>query len=311
MPRHQVRYLFILGDLTESKDYHSARLVNKLVSGLLRCYRDGGLIKIYILRGNHDGIDPSCPFFQFLGQYPSIHYISTPFMAPFDGRDVLLLPHTTTPTEAWKSVNLHLADFIFTHVTVQGAVAENGQTLSGVPASIFATAHRAKIYSGDVHVPQETGRVEYIGAPYPIRFGDKFTGRAVLIENWSKPRDLFFPSLQRKIITIGASGITDSDLGGLSKGDQIKVRIKLTPAEYTDWQKCKGGVTKACSGMGIELCGVELERTASVLPKPARVSLVRTNSQNSAFRDFCVRNKLADESVVVGRSLLEKANANK
>ena len=47
--KHQITATFILGDITDRKDNHSAVLVNKTVNSLLTLKPP-----VYILKGNHD-----------------------------------------------------------------------------------------------------------------------------------------------------------------------------------------------------------------------------------------------------------------
>ena len=306
MPQHDVKNLFILGDITDAKDYHSARLVNRLVGALLGLYRRGGLHYIHLLRGNHDGTDPHCPYFEFLGQYPSIRYISTPFTFPLNGQDVLALPHSRDPQKDWDGVEMHNVDLILMHATVRGAVAENGQVLEGVPPSLLATARRAKIYSGDVHVPQKLGRVEYVGAPYPVRFGDSFVPRAILLEK-GKARDLLPPAIRRGVITVDATQAGLAGLSAYSKGDQVKVRVRLNPSEYLDWQKIKKNVTAACTEQGVELCGLELERTPPRrLLRKSGAPLQQQRTPQDILKAFCAANKVDGSSAAVADGILEK-----
>lgn len=302
MPQHGVKDLFILGDLTEAKDYHSARLVNRIVNTMLLLYRQGGLHYIYILRGNHDGIDPRCAYFEFLGQYPSMRYISTPFTFSLNGQDVLALPHSSDPRKDWAEVEMHNVDLILMHATVRGAISENGQVMEGIPPSVLATAKRAKIFSGDIHVPQVIGKVEYVGAPYPVRFGDHFIPRAVLLEK-GKQRDLLPPAIRRGVITVDAAQAGLAGLSSYSKGDQVKVRIRLSPAEYLDWKKIKQAVEAECAKHGVELCGLELERTQKrKLLKTAVVAQQR--SPQDVLDEFCTSNKVDKLTTKVGGELL-------
>src|SRR5574337_515989 len=74
--RHNVKALFNLGDLTESKDAHKAELVNDVVDLF---YELAQLCPIYILRGNHDWLSsPDSPCFAFLKRIPNITWINTP-----------------------------------------------------------------------------------------------------------------------------------------------------------------------------------------------------------------------------------------
>ncbi len=306
IPKHSVKYLFLLGDLCEEKDRHPAQLVNKVVDELLLVYKQTGLTEIYIIRGNHDGLDPNTSFFKFLGKYPCIKFIETPFAAPFCDREVLMLPHTTTPAEAWKNVEMERADYIFMHATVKGAVSESGIQLDGIPAGLLATAHRAKIYSGDVHVPQKVklGRVEveYVGAPYPVKFGDKFEPRAILIENFRTSRSIAIPSIRRQTITITPKD-AEIPLDALRQGDQIKIRIRLTPSEYGDWARLKKQVVSICAEAKVELCGLELEKVENRIRLRTPTALIVKDPQK-VLSEFCGINKLSQAVSAEGTKLL-------
>ena len=314
LPKHNVKMLWILGDLTEEKDRHSAQLVNKVVEELLTLYRQCGLHSIYILRGNHDGIDENCSYFKFLGKYPCIQFIETPYAASFSDREVLMLPHTTTPADAWKNVEFHLADYVFMHATVKGAISESGQQLDGIPPALLATARRAKIYSGDIHVPQivKSGRVEveYIGAPYPVRFGDKFEPRAVLIENFRTAKSLPIPSIQRLTLTVTPAK-PDIPLKTLREGDQVKIRIRLTQSEYGDWAQLKRKVVATCAEAKVELCGLELEKVENRIKLRTVATPTNVKTSEQVLTAFCSNNKLSKEVSSAGVKLLaEIENGN-
>jgi len=301
---HAVHTLFVLGDLTESKDYHSARLVNRIVGGLLEMFDGTSLAKLCILRGNHDAIDPECAYFRFLGRYPQVHYADTPYAAPFEGREFLLLPHSRDPAHDWTDIeDMNRADVVLMHQTVSGAKGENDTLLDGVPAGLLRRATRAKIYSGDVHVPQTVGRVEYVGAPYPIHFGDQFQGRAVLLaENGRTARDLHPPQVRRRWAAVRPQDRPGTATAGLSAGDQVKVRVLLAPAELGEWDRVKKRVVADCTTAGVELCGLELARqqsgTVPVKQAPQRAAPAEV------LHTYCTVNKVAPALVRAGQSIL-------
>ena len=68
---HKPQATFLLGDLTHEKDRHSAALVNKTVEGILKLKPP-----VFILKGNHDYIDPENPFFKFTWVSISIASVS-------------------------------------------------------------------------------------------------------------------------------------------------------------------------------------------------------------------------------------------
>lgn len=308
--RLNVSMLLILGDLTEAKDYHSARLVNQLVDELCRLKRESDLVRITIVPGNHDGIDPGCPYFRFLGQFPFIRYIPSPFMEPISGKQVLFLPHTKTPEE-WDRKLLSDADVIFMHQTVSGAVSETGHPLEGMAAASLAVARRAKIWSGDVHVPQvvRAGKVEveYVGSPYPVRFGDSFKPRAVLLsEGFRKQTDLEPPRFGRHSIRLAGSDLIQlSSNVDLQEGDQVKVRVLLTRSQFGEWGKHKRTVMDVCKAKGVELCGLEVERLEEKAPKiKPRGSGTAALTPAQVLSGWCERQSIAKPLAEAGQRLL-------
>lgn len=271
VPKHSIKNIIILGDLTESKNYHGAHLVNRIVDELCKLHDETGVVFL-IVPGNHDSIDPECPYFRFLGKFNFINYIPTPFLAPLAGRKVLFLPHTKTP-EAWPTDLLYEAEVIFMHQTVSGAKSETGISLEGMAATALAGAKRAKIWSGDVHVPQKIGAVEYVGAPYPVRFGDAFKPRAVLLtDSLKKATDLETPHFARRTVALLPGRIQQLADEGLKKGDQVKVRIQMTRSQYVDWEKEKRSVIETCTKLGVELCGLEVVKVDEAVKAPKRGS---------------------------------------
>ena len=110
--KHKTQHIFILGDLTDFKDNHSARLVNRIVEEVVGLTDYGG---VTILKGNHDYVDPKTPFFMFLdgmsvdpyGSEPVVRFVTDITKTKISNKRVLLLPHTRTPKEDWKGVDMH------------------------------------------------------------------------------------------------------------------------------------------------------------------------------------------------------------
>ena len=296
---HPVQDLFILGDLTEEKDGHNSLLVNRVVDSLVHLYRASGLTTIWILRGNHDGIDPETPYFRFLSHFPYIRFVHKPTEMELGNRDYLLLPHSRNPEEDWKELNFKNYNFILMHNTVTGAVAENGQPLTGVHRAWFHTV-QGKVFSGDVHVPQAVGNVEYVGAPYPIRFGDKFEPRVVMYLDHVRQPDPHPKNIARHRVTVKSA----EELHKLKckPGDQIKVRLALSKSEYLDWQRRKREVLAACKELQLDLYGLELERTGAALTDLQATPHLSTPQE--ALARFCQREKVDGLLREVGEFLL-------
>ncbi len=297
-----VHDVFILGDITDAKDHHSAKLVNKIVDAVVGLYRSTGALCVHILRGNHDGYDPDCPYFRFLGKFPFVKFYEVPFLTQITGFDVLMLPHSRFPERDWVDVPFRDAELILMHATVKDAVSESGVKLDGVSPKWFARCS-AKIYSGDVHVPQKVGAVEYVGAPYPIRFGDKFTPRCVLLDKGKIKEEWHYPTIQRLLLTI--SHPDELAKSTLNKGDQVKVQLKLGKSQFVDWAKHKKRVVDICAEAGVELCDIELAKNAGAVPKIKSAAVVHKVTSQETLAAYCKENKVVEETAEAGIALLE------
>ena len=89
--RNQLKTVFITGDLTDRKNFHADFFVNKVVD----CIRSlAKHFDVYLLCGNHDyDVDPTQPFFGFLGKYKRVTYVSKPMIY----QNMLFIPHTRKP----------------------------------------------------------------------------------------------------------------------------------------------------------------------------------------------------------------------
>src|SRR6185437_9098321 len=89
--------------------------------------------------------------------------------------------------------------------TYRGCVMDNGMRApGGVPVDVFGN-FKGQVLSGDIHVPQrlrEPYGPEYIGAPYHIDFGDKFTPRVLLIDADGMKKDLRYPCPEKIVIDV-------------------------------------------------------------------------------------------------------------
>lgn len=290
---------FILGDITENKDKHSSTLVNRTIEGLM-------LLKppVYILRGNHDGNDPNCPFFKFLSQIPGLHFVQKVKHIPFLG--VTMIPHCRTQAEldAICGMAIHCKALLL-HNTFEGAIAESGARLSGLRASHAAFTQVAGVWAGDVHKPQRVGPVTYVGSPYHVRFGDNYNPRVMLIENLKHVGDLHYPAPRKWSLTItDPQDILNHEK--IKAGDQIKVTVELTREELVEWPNVRKAVLNACRDRQLEVYGIDLEP-----PKPPKRSDVRHIKDKQldhmqVFEAYCKQEGLPSAVQTAGREIIKE-----
>lgn len=175
--KHRIKGCLLLGDITDEKDGHSATLVNRMIDGLTKLEPP-----VYILKGNHDFIDPSNPYFQFLNWVDGIHFITqSEQVTP----GIFAVPHQPSQRSFDDAVSHidHNMGIVLLHGLFEGAISETGQRLSGLSTVKLAARKPRLVLAGDVHKPQQVGIVTYVGAPYRIKFGDNYTPRVLLLED--------------------------------------------------------------------------------------------------------------------------------
>ena len=248
--KHKVSRVDILGDLTEKKDLHNARLVNKIVDHLVSL---SNLCDITILKGNHDYTDAACPFFGFLDYIPNITYITK--STAIDNE--LFLPHSNNPIEEWGGdPDINSAATINIHQCVAGSKVPNGFTIEQGLSKDFFKGLDAVVYAGDIHMPQEIGDVVYIGSPYPNYFGDNFQGRVLLIDPLGAEEELEYECLSKWSLKI--KDPIDLEEINFQEGDQAKITLELHPTYFPDWPAIKKEVKDYCDKEGVQLFGLEM-----------------------------------------------------
>jgi predicted phosphodiesterase len=288
----QASEIIHLGDLTDAKDRHPARLVNRLVAsaGIVT-----DLCRLYFLKGNHDYIDPLDPFFAFVGSHAKITYFKTSTVAELSIGKATFVP----AGEKWN-FQLHDFPFCFTHVTFDGAEAENGSLLPGVdPARL--SDYKGMLYSGDIHVPQKVRKnIEYVGAPYHIRFGDTFTPRVLVVYNNGKTNELHYPAPRKCVFNLDSV----KRLGTLiaEPGDHIRIRYHLRRSDYDTWHEIRERIRQYATDKGWVLFGVE------AMPIETTTKHGNTKAEfltlDQLFDDYAKRHKLNEEYIKIGRELL-------
>ena len=226
--KHKANVVLILGDLTESKEGHSAELVNFIVAEL---HRLAEARQVVISQGNHDWhSSPDNPFFGFLAYIENITWISQP--TPFLDGQAILLPHTADYERDWDKIDFKKYDLAFAHQTFQNAASDSGFKLSGIPLSYFPS--NLQIISGDIHTPQELGNLIYVGSPYSIDFGDAAEPRILLIHDNGEIESIPCEGPQKRLVEV--KSIADlKHVKGLAEGDILKVRVEIAPSDHAAW----------------------------------------------------------------------------
>lgn len=294
--KYNVSATFHLGDITDAKDKHSSALVNQITNGFASLMKP-----VYVLKGNHDFIDPTDPYFAFLN-YMGVQFVTEPY---FHGDlRVAFIPHMPNQAsfdDACKFIQPGSA--VFTHGLFDGALSEAGTVLSGLSGAAVAARRPLLWVSGDVHRPQRCGPLlVYAGSPYHVRFGDQYTPRVLLVKD-GKLTDLHYPSPRKLSLVIGdADELSQTDA---KPGDQVKVTVQLAREESVEWAKHRQLVLNVCKDMKLEVFGVELQVMTNT--QHERVKVKEAQRPDDVLSAFCKAENVASNIKRVGLEILKEA----
>lgn len=296
---HDFDELIICGDLTNNKDHHSAKLVNRLHSCISKIAKER---RVAIVKGNHDYYDENHPFFQFLDEIRNVSFITQVEDKIISIGGSLFVPSG----EDWDTLNLMRVirtDYIFAHVTWNGSQAENGSLLPGVDPAILKS-FKGKCWSGDIHVPQKISKnIEYIGAPYHTRFGDSFVPRCVVLNNDGSTKDVHYLAPSKLTFDIRKPEELEKLKG--KAGDHIKVRVHLLRGEYAStWRQYRNDI-QAISKQHDWLLHGGIEPVLMDGKKKAEtVDETKFTSTDDILTDYAKRHRATEEHLRIGKLLL-------
>lgn len=299
--KYPVAATYFAGDLCDAKDRHSASLVNKVVAGLLKLKPP-----IYICKGNHDYRDPHNPFFKFLNNIPGISFVVTPTVCTV-GASMAVIPHVRSQEEFDQSVRDCNAsgtppECYLVHQTFDGAIAETGTRLTGLSASpIELLKPRLGVYAGDVHRPQRSGIVTYLGCPYHVRFGDSYDPSCLYVDSKMTETKLWFDAPHKWSIRIRDS-VDIRNNKDLLPGDQIKLTVELHRDEVPDWGAIKAAIQHELKAKELHIHGIKLEVAKTKLKK---LKLKAAYGQKEIFDNYCTSAGVHQLSRSAGLQLLE------
>jgi DNA repair exonuclease SbcCD nuclease subunit len=295
--------IVILGDITENKDRHSNILVNRFIN-FISSWIDNDT-NIIILSGNHDGVDVSKPFFRFLNKIRRVTMIIEPTVIDRN----LFLPHAKNPVKDWEELSeldLNKIQYIFMHQAVNEAKTSSGFEVVSSISSDYFKGTKAKIISGDIHVPQVVDNVTYVGSPYPVYFGDNFKGRFMTIDtSTNSTKGIHIPSISK--IKVRVSSLEELKKVNMNRGDQVSMEYVLDNTEHYKWSESRDKIRTYLRGQGVTTVSLEL-----IIPKSRTTLRIRkgqhvgVRSDEYYIKEYSKRNKLDDYSIEVANNILNE-----
>ena len=291
-----------LGDAWDRKDRFTGEFVNRLIFELGMI---GGICPLLILKGNHDHPLHGPAFFEFInGRIPKVTYVTkTTTLCDKNGKGVKLIPFSLTMRDdlvagpSWEG--LHAG---FTHLTVHGSISESGFELKGFPSSELP--QNIPFYSGDVHNPQTIRNLTYVGCPHPIKYGDKFTPRMLLLDDdYEIAEEIILETMSKRVIQV--SSIEELQLVTVAHGDMARIKINLDTKDIDRWGSIEAAVAKWAEANKVDVTGLE-----AIVQEP-RVSgdVDAEIAPETILNLFADEEGISDELVILGQSLLAEAKA--
>lgn len=293
--KQRPKTIYILGDLTDRKDRHSAILVNRIVENLRDLAKSA---RVTVIMGNHDQPLNGPPFWAFLGHIDNLKFITKPTAQG----QLLLLPYTADPKRDWNGFPWHLYRCLMMHQTVRGVDLGHGRKADHAPRlPLFPPG--IKVYSGDIHYPQTIRGITYVGAPHRVRYGDDHETRMLILqEDWSIDRVVPIRTLRKCVATVRKP--EDLETLSLSKGDRLRVRLQVTPEDIGYWPLLQTQIQEWAAERGVTVNAME-----AILPMEERNGAHFVNhatSPRQILTEFAKAEGLSKTTLAIGEKLLNE-----
>lgn len=255
--KYNAKSLLVLGDVTNAKDRHPARLVNRVATNFARLRFD----ETVVLRGNHDYLQKEHTFFGFLSELENVQFV----VEPLRRDDWVFVPHSRDVPLPGLGLVDGTVTHCFLHQTFSGAVASNGQTMEGEGTTALPHPQTCAYWSGDIHVPQcvrvGDAVVEYVGSPHPVHFGDRYKPRVVLLADEFHHQSIAQEGHPARA-SVKIAGPEDVAGLGLGHDDQVKIEVALHASDMPRWAEIQREVQHECDKRGIRLHALTLKAPA-------------------------------------------------
>lgn len=262
--------------------------------------RDKTQAIIILLAGNHDKPLTGPYFWEFINHQSNIFYITH----PVSDSDIYLLPFSSNPVEDWKDLDLASKSALFMHQTVAGVLVEGDRRLES--RHKLPLLPNIPIFSGDVHRPQICGNIVYIGVPHPVRFGESWANRVILIQDgdFKNYREIPVTSIKRDIVDISSS--QELNQAKYKSGDMLRVRYNLTGQDLTAWPKEEQFIRNWAKERGVIIASLEAKITGESLKAEAQaVDQLELMKPADVVKTFCEQEKLSQDVLDMGLELLK------
>jgi len=289
-----VTHVYHLGDICDRKDRFTGAFVNRLLTKMREV---GERTPLTVLRGNHDNPLNGPAYFTFVnGLLPGVDYVTEPQVR---GK-LALLPFSPDPKKDWEDIPFRNLLAAFMHITVTGAIAENGREMVGQDPSVLPRA--LKLYSGDIHNPQTLRNLTYVGCPHPVKFGDAFPCRMLLLDevDFSIVGEVELTPPRKRVLTL--TSLQDLETVEVTSGDQVRIRFDLDPTQIEDWGAIEARLEAWASEVGVAVAGIE----GIVAGRTSQSEVDPETTPEALLKQFAQEEGISKGLLEVGLALLEE-----
>lgn len=301
----RINQIFILGDFIDRKDRHAAEFLNRVVISMKDLVDETGA-PVTILMGNHDMPLKGTPYWSFLNQV-GVRYVTEPTLIA----GVWCLPFSANPLEDWRGLPFAGSRAILMHQTVAGSLLEGDRKIEKEPNPLPIFPRGVPVYSGDIHRPQTTSGVTYVGVPHPTRFGETWSNRVLLIKNgdFKAPIVAGMRTIKRAILDI--SSVEELQTLRYRPGDQVRVRFQLTPTDLMSWSFKEEVIRAWASTHGIVVVSIEAVLIKELAPQQNAQKGEEYALLNpvEVIRSFSEQEGLGEDVLQYGLTLLKGAQS--
>lgn len=307
--------VMILGDLTDKKDRHRSQLVNRVADEIFSLRSLAGDCVI-ILKGNHDYIDEDNPFFGFFRNVDGVHYVSDSVLGREFGpqySDMGFIGHTREPSQFFSIVqdmkkDVPTLDQLFVHQTFKGSKVTGNFELDGLdPEFRMYGMGDVKVISGDIHIPQIVGQVEYVGAPYPVHYGDSWDYRMLkIVDGERSDVRLSWPAMAS--ITCEADSFNIDVVcrkHNLKDGDSVKLTIIGSPMMLQNWWTVRETIMELFKSKNIEVHAIRLQGQPVERVVEMEQKEYERLSPEQVISDFCKEKNYDERTQSIGVSIVK------
>jgi len=298
---NNIERIVFLGDLTERKDRHSSKLVNKIFDYFVeltkKCY-------IVFVKGNHD-FSTEIPFFSFIGRLNNVMFVNN-FVNRNgfkSGLEELFIGYMNE--QGWeenKDVIMNLVKnpektIVFTHQHLKGLFINNADTGGDIDLKFFKNFKY--VFSGHIHQNMEIENFIYVGSPYQVDFGDENNGFIYILDGDNLEK-IKYETISK--LSIVLNDVSEVENYKIKKDDLVKVKLYTNRTDLSKINELRKEIKSHIDKNGGKLVSFDFVSDN----KPIQIETIKNETDEEIITKFCKNNNLSDEFLRIAFDMLNE-----